>query len=695
MACVSGSKGAFQVKAYVGDNKTLLAFNFSSAAAAKNLAGFSINCKPPGQPGYYLLNELQFQDPSKHAQVAGEKPNSTANAPIQKYRWTHVPGSAHQGLSPAVGDYSYTVTPRFFDANGSMQSLDASLSAAVTVPVRPFKKETLALGFTRGYMQSEAFAHHFGNSRIEPAGNPLQFDTSATAGTNAQGQSFQYSDIYAWMGSTARQQVFAMLNNVLNDSSLHLDVFAYDLDEPDVVAMFLKLAAQGRMRIILDNSSIHHTPDGKTKHEDQFATLFSQQAKGQSAIVRGSFARYSHDKIFIVSKNGNATDVLTGSTNFSVTGLYVNANHVLVFNDTNVAAEYAKVFQESWQVLSQTKTPSTKAANQFAATPLASQPYTGPASAPKMTITFSPHTASDVSKILGAISNRITQEASAPHGSVMFAVMQLTGSNTPVYNTLNQVHGNPNLFSYGISDAPQGTYLYSRGSKNGVLVTGKPGQTMLPPPFDQVPIPPGHEIHDKFVVCGFNGTDPVVYCGSSNLASGGEAANGDNLLEIHDDDVATAFAIEALLLVDHYAFLDRYAKPKAPKPAKSPGAASKTAAKGAASAQPTNTAAKGATSGRPSKAAAKGAATTAASGAKQSASAAKASAGAAAKKSPGKTAAKNSPAKQTVAKASPAKKAAAKKSAARKAAPKTSAKRTMAKSAAKKPGRSMSARAGR
>jgi hypothetical protein len=53
----------------------------------------------------------------------------------------------------------------------------------------------------------------------------------------------------------------------------------------------------------------------------------------------------------------------------------------------------------------------------------------------------------------------------------------------------------------------------------------------------------------------------VVYCGSSNLATGGEEANGDNLLEIHDPDVATAFAIEALLLVDHYAFLDRFASP--------------------------------------------------------------------------------------------------------------------------------------
>ena len=151
MSFVTASKNALSVKAYVGDNKTLLAFNFSSQDKAKSLAGFSIFCQPPGQvPGYFLLNELQFEDPSKHKQVAGEKPNSTANAPIQKYRWTHYLGVAHQGLSPAVGDYTYTVTPRYFDANDSIQALDATFSVPVTVPVGPFKKGSVSLGFTRG-----------------------------------------------------------------------------------------------------------------------------------------------------------------------------------------------------------------------------------------------------------------------------------------------------------------------------------------------------------------------------------------------------------------------------------------------------------------------------------------------------------------------------------------------------------------
>jgi PLD-like domain len=577
MSFVTGSKNSFSLKAYIGDKKTLLAFNFSSQENAKNLAGFSIFCQPPGQlPGYYLNNELQFQDPSKHKQVSGESPNSSVNAPIQKYRWTHYLGKTHQGLSPALGNYTYTVTPRYFDKKQSMMALDSSLSASLTVPVGPCKKGSVTLGFTRGYMQSEAYVHHFGkNTPVVPKGKQLDFDTSTQAGTDNSGQPVTFAQIYAWMGETAREQVFDLLNTVLQDPTLLLDVFAYDLNEPDAVKILLKLAAQGRVRIILDNAPLHVTKKtAKIKTpEDQFTDRFHQQKKTPADIVRGSFARFSHDKIFIVSKkNGPSTQVLTGSTNFSVTGLYVNANHVLVFNDPKVAAQYAEVFNQSWQVLSNNKSPSKAAAGAFSGSALATLPYTPEAGfVPKMSVTFSPHTTAEVSKILGGISNRINQETHAAKGNVLFAVMQLTGSQSPVYKTLGDLHATKSVYSYGISDAPQGIFLYAPGQATGVQVTGKPGQVTLPPPFDQVPSPPGHEIHDKFVVCGLNGNDPVVYCGSSNLASGGEAANGDNLLEIHDADVATAFAIEALGLIDHYNFLDRMANPKKTAPKKNAG----------------------------------------------------------------------------------------------------------------------------
>jgi hypothetical protein len=533
-------------------------------------------------PGFFLQNVLQFEDPSKHSQVAGEKPNSTVNAPIQKYRWTHYPGTAHQGVSPAFGDYTYTVTPRFFDLNSSMRALNPALSVSVTVPVGPFKKSAVTLGFTRGYMQSGAYVHHFGkDTPVVPKTKQLDFDTNTQAGTDNNGQPVTFAQIYNWMGETAREQVFAVLNRVLNDPSLTLKVFAYDLNEPDVVKILLTLAQQGRVRVILDNASLHVTAKGaKVKTpEDQFTDLFQQRKKAPSDIVRGSFGRFSHDKIFIVSRNGqSAIQVLTGSTNFSLTGLYVNANHVLVFEDANVAGQYDQVYEKSWQVLSNNKSPTKGAAAAFASTNLATQPFSSQAGfVPKMDITFSPHTTADVDKILGGISDRIEQEAHSAKGNVLFAVMQLTGSQSPVYETLGDLHATQTVYSYGISDSPKGIFLYSPGQATGVQVTGKPSHVMLPPPFDQVPSPPGHEIHDKFVVCGLNGNNPVVYCGSSNLAAGGEALNGDNLLAIHDADVATVFAIEALGLVDHYAFLDRMADPKKAASKKKAGAAVKKA----------------------------------------------------------------------------------------------------------------------
>ena len=592
MSFVPASKNSFSVKAYVGDKKTLLAFNFQNSDNAKNLAGFTIFCQPPGQvPGYFLQNNLRFEDPTKHSQVAGESANSTVNAPIQKYRWTHYPGTAHQGVSPALGDYTYTVTPRYFDSAASMQALDSSLSVSVKVPVGPFKKSALTLGFTRGYMQSGAYVHHFGkNTPVVPKTKQLDFDTNTQAGTDNNGQPVTFAQIYHWMGETAREQIFDVLNRVLNDPSLTLKVFAYDLNEPDIAKILLALAAQGRVRVILDNASLHVTKKAaKAKTpEDQFTDLFQQRKKPPSDIVRGSFARFSHDKIFIVSRDGeNAIQVLTGSTNFSLTGLYVNANHVLVFEDANVAGHYDEVFEKSWQVLKNTKSPSKAAAAAFSNTNLATQPFNSQTGfVPKMEITFSPHTTADVNKILGDISNRIMQETHSAKGNVLFAVMQLTGSPSPVFKTLGGLHATRSVYSYGISDAPEGIFLYSPGQATGVQVTGKPSQVILPPPFDQVPSPPGHEIHDKFVVCGLNGNDPVVYCGSSNLASGGEAANGDNLLAIRDADVATAFAIEALGLVDHYSFLDRMANPKKTAAKKKAGAGvKKTPAKKAAGAK--------------------------------------------------------------------------------------------------------------
>jgi hypothetical protein len=376
----------------------------------------------------------------------------------------------------------------------------------------------------------------------------LQFDTGAAAGKNDAGASFTFLDEYTWSGFTAREKIFSILDEVAMDTTLKVDVFAYDLNEPDVVNLLLQFAKEGRIRIILDNASLHHDSTGNMP-EDQFEDLFNKEAKGDAAIKRGKFGRFSHDKIVVVYKNNAAVKVLLGSTNFSVTGMYVNSNHVVIFNDEIVAQTYADVFQESW---------NDDVAMAFKNSSLATRVFSfGSADVPKTNITFSPHTPTFALSNLKNISDRITAEKS----SVLFAVMALVPGTGPILQALEDIHTNQDIFSYGISDSPgNGIALYKPGDPNGVLVSGKPGQTKLPPPFDQEePIKGlGHQIHHKFVICNFNGPDAVTYCGSSNLAQGGEAANGDNLLAICDQDISTVFAIEAFAMVDHFNFRDKF-----------------------------------------------------------------------------------------------------------------------------------------
>lgn len=561
--CVrTASRGELTVKAYRGDAKTLLAFDLPKARSV-DLAGFTIQCRPPGQAAYYLHNMLRFEHPEQHAQDDREPAQSSINAPIHKFRWIHVPGQVHQGTEPCFGAYAYTVTPRYFE-NGALQPLDPQLGASLEIEVAPFRTGALELGFTRGFVQSQAFVRYFGKAAvIQPRGKELIFDTSQVAGVNDAGQPFTYEQMYTWLGFTARAKLMALLDQVAGDPALHLDMFAYDLRDPRVMAVLLELAGQGRVRLILDNAALHHDP-GKPKPEDQFEAAFRSCAKQPAGILRGRFGGYAHDKILIVSRDGRPDSVLTGSTNFSVTGLYVNSNHILVFEDPAVAATYAEVFDAAWR-------GGVRRAD-FLASPLATTTASFSSSTvPRTDVTFSPHPPAFAGTVLQGIASRIAQEAHADGGSVLFAVMQVGPESGPVLSALEALHADQRVFSYGISDTPRGIQLYDRGKKTGVLVTGKPVGTQLPPPFCQVPsLGFDHQVHHKFIVCGFNGPDPVVYCGSSNLADSSETLNGDNLLAIRDRGVAVVFAIEALALVDHFDFLDRCAARKAAAPATEP-----------------------------------------------------------------------------------------------------------------------------
>ncbi|MDB5117685.1 MAG: hypothetical protein JWQ79_3177 [Mucilaginibacter sp.] len=557
------STTSLTIKIFRGDAKVMIACNLDQADT-QNLAGFTFYCQPGTGPAYYIFNELQFADPSQHAQVALEPAKSTLNSPIQKFRWLHVPGSLHQQDKVFYGAYKYTVTPRYFN-NGSLLPIDRSLSVTVNTTVDRFVKGDIELGFTRGFVQSQAFSIRYGkDAPFKPKPTRLLYNTSQQAGTNSAGETYTFLDEYTWSGFTAREKIFAAVEEVINDNTLFLDVLAYDFSEPDISAYFLTLAEKGRIRMVLDNAGLHHDKTG-TIPEDKFQAAFIAAEQKQtggapkdSALVRGDFDRYQHNKVLIISKGTNRTPVklLSGSTNFSVTGMYVNSNHVIIFNNPDVIALYQRLFNETWTY----KTSVAK----FQGTDLPTKEFTfNDPALPPIFITFAPHTQVQAKTNLDKITARVAAEKS----SVLFAVMESdTKSSGTIIPALIALHTRTDIFSAGITDSTNSITLYKPSSATGVRVTGKPGSTILPPPFNaEATVGIGHQIHHKFVVCGFNTPGAVVWLGSSNLAELGEQQNGDNLIEIHDQDIATAFALEALALVDHFHFRDAHPAPPKPK----------------------------------------------------------------------------------------------------------------------------------
>ncbi|MCX6328306.1 MAG: phospholipase D-like domain-containing protein, partial [Bacteroidia bacterium] len=389
-----GGRELVWVRAYKGDAMTFLAFNLHENVL-ENFVGFSIHIKANKVNGkykldYYLLNRLTFKQEilDKNGIDKYEK-SSSEYSPFQKFNWVHVPSTDHNISNPYFGDYTYSVTPRYL-VNGILQPIDPSMTVELTIDVHPFDMNGIKLGFARAFVSSQAYVRRFGmNNQMRPAGEDLIFDIQDPSGTvkvwdknlkKMVDENYSYEDQHKYLGWQARERVMEFLDVVLNAPSadkMTLEVFAYDLNEPIIAEKLLELSEKGKLKIILDNEGSHGDPNG---YEGQFEKLFNQKTTGSSAIKRGKFRALSHSKVMIQKENGKAVKVLTGSTNFSTNGLYINANHIIIFDNPEVAELYSNVFADSF---------GQELMNKFSTTSWAIDDFVFKTE--DMTIHFSPH----------------------------------------------------------------------------------------------------------------------------------------------------------------------------------------------------------------------------------------------------------------------------------------------------------------
>jgi hypothetical protein len=527
----TGTSGALTVQAFVGDGCTLLAFDLKEAAA-KNLAGFAIKRTDPTGKSGYIPNLLSFKKPltsSSDERAVQQASTPTDQAPIQKYRWLDFPSGVNSGT------FTYQVEAKYFDPDENHLKVGDAVEVSVTLGSR--EGTNLHVGFTRGYMSSQAYAREFADDlAFRPADkNDYLFDSA------------RYEKKWSWLGYHAREMLFDFLTRAQSAEVGAVDAFIYDVDEPDFVRALMAIGKKKPLRIVLDNSK----EKGKAKPDREHCQAELLPVIGKGNIVRTHFKRFAHDKVLILKDTAQKPlAVLCGSANFSVRGLYVQGNSVIVIDDPQVATDYSLAFEAAWT-----------SASTFAKQPVANQWFKfKQADLPEFCVSFAPH--ADGEFALNA-PERAVQRAEK---DVIFALMSPGSGN--LIADLKALGRRSQIMTFGVVQTQSFQQQLIAANKTGNEISSFTSlDKIVPEPFiKEFSGGTGQTIHHKFVVVDFNGNDPVVYCGSSNLTKGGESANGDNLLGIYDRGIATMYAIEGIRLADHYDFRDKMHSATSKKP---------------------------------------------------------------------------------------------------------------------------------
>jgi phosphatidylserine/phosphatidylglycerophosphate/cardiolipin synthase-like enzyme len=516
---VSGKNATalFTLKVRRGEGMALLAMNWKKGTPPDNFVGFAIEYKEPGGAQFFpLKNRLAFR---KNDGTFNPNELSTRLSPIQKFRWVHFPRNAD-----LPGEFTYQVTPVFMDSLDVLSYGDPQQVAIV------LQSETypgvLNVGFARGFVSSQAFVDryqkHGAISKLLPS--------SAKTGLDFVPTHPDTEDALAWMGFEARRLILAALDEAIADATAEVRVIAYDLNEPQVENRLVQLGQ--RLRIIMDNSGDHAAGSAENKAEERLV-----QSAGPANVKRQKMLNLQHNKTIIVK--GKKKKVVCGSTNFSWRGFYVQANNALVLHGKKVVDLYSAAFESYWS-LDPHNFGSTDSANWMSL------------GLPDVTaqVAFSPHSASN------ALLQKIADDIAGTKSSLLYSLAFLYETPGPILDAIKQTMLNPDRFVYGISDKHVGGLDVQTPTGNVAPVFPEALSKDAPKPFSQEPTAGavGTRMHHKFVVIDADKPSARVYLGSYNFSGSADTLNGENLLLIKNQRVATAYLIEAVRLFDHYEF---------------------------------------------------------------------------------------------------------------------------------------------
>jgi phosphatidylserine/phosphatidylglycerophosphate/cardiolipin synthase-like enzyme len=490
--------------------------------------GFAIYRKSTSQPAPTPLPAwVGFEgEPNPNWQ-----PSTTAVWPVQKFSW--------RDLTAASGaTYTYEIVP-MVGAPGTLEPRDDLKLTTGAVTLTPQRSEHVRAYFNRGILSTQHLVHSLPQG---PGGGPSSVELLEHIRTPGD----------PLRASLAGQSIEALsslvVRAVAQDGVCHGAL--YELDDPELIAL---LDTPKHVELVLSNSGEGDTanaPARKRLHADGVDVTDRMLPVGH----------IGHDKFLVyVAPNESPQAVLTGSTNWTSTGLCAQSNNAVVLEDEKLAAAYVAF----WERLKQ-ESPLGGAATQSGVLRKENdEGHEFTIDGAKTTLWFSPNTQQltkpqnpaapgDMAEVFALIE--------AAQDGILFLLFQ-PGSPSVLDAIISAQAATPSLFVRGAATDPKAigdyeTQLHQRtgevahvaaasavkdqfGSWQKELLKSSPGAHAI--------------IHDKIVVIDPLSSDCVVVTGSHNLGYRASYNNDENLLIVKGHRaLAEAYAVHVMDVYDHY-----------------------------------------------------------------------------------------------------------------------------------------------
>jgi phosphatidylserine/phosphatidylglycerophosphate/cardiolipin synthase-like enzyme len=551
---------SIDVKVYDNGDHTCVVWLPADEKPIENCLGFTLRrlLKPDeNSPATesYLHGFVGFTDDDKL------DPNATWKFPVQRFMWWDygvVPGNVVQ----------YSVVPVVGQDKDHLR-LQTALASALTPPMIITGQDSAHISayFNKGIVSAQWVSR-----ALASVGRGAKLDTLiGTTGNQLRNA----------LSGLLRPQLLSMLDQA-KQSGGEIYTALYELNDPELIP---KLAALGqKCHLILANGAFN-----KNKPDENAAVRTQLHGKVDLHNRLVSQGHFAHNKFVVVCDSaGKPQTVLSGSTNWTKTGLCTQANNGIIVNDPDLAAE----FLNEWNLLKSAGNdypPSLKTANSTAKT----------FNVDGATITqwFAPTSAGQdldyARKLINGAQQGIlflffNPGAFEPDDkpemwTLLQNILARHQQGTPNYNPALYIHGVVNQEIAGLTtedtknpshhpsldpSAPSPVKLYGSGKKPPQPVTY---ESMVPKAIKDTfhnflaeVMNQGVHVHSKVIVIDPFGSRPVVMTGSHNLGHKASTANDDNLMIVEGHAaLAAAYAINIIAIFQAYrwnTYVDEHAK---------------------------------------------------------------------------------------------------------------------------------------